>query len=262
MTFKITDQHLFEFHGQGYTILRSILTPQLIRELRPATDAAREIAYRSTVMHQDQVLRPLGDHASELDLTPFRHYVEHPPFVDAIHRIVGPDAELHTEDVGVLFEPRDEPMCTNWHRDISPPEKKWDPFLRQMAMRNASFNSSINCALYADSCIGFVPGSHSRPYTEIEKQVIDAWKDFDAVERDGAPMRMEPADKEMACIETFRAMPNAVTFALEAGDMVVYASNGLHFAHRAPYRKRATLHHNPRVPSRDKWIREHVLREV
>ena len=155
--------------------------------------------------------------------------------------------------------PHDAPMCTNWHRDISPEVKAWDPFRRRMVMSNAAFCCSINCALYADSCIGYVPGSHGRPLTSTEEEVLASWPDFDAVERDGQPLVMDPVEKELACIETFRAMPNAVSFDLEAGAIVLYASYGLHFAHRAPYRKRATLHHPPRVRSCDDWIHQHVL---
>lgn len=40
-------------------------------------------------MHGEQVLRPLGNYTPEVDLVPFRNYAEHPPFVEAIHRIVG-----------------------------------------------------------------------------------------------------------------------------------------------------------------------------
>jgi ectoine hydroxylase-related dioxygenase (phytanoyl-CoA dioxygenase family) len=259
MPFSVSDQHIVEFHSRGYTILRSVLTPGLLRELRPAAEQCRQIARRKTEMHGEQVLRPLGNYTPEVDLAPFRNYAEHPPFINAIHRIVDPDAQVLAEDVGILFEPSTEPMCTNWHRDISPPVKEWDAFRRRVTMANASFNASINCALYADSCIGYVPGSHSRPLTESEERVIASWKDFDAVERDGDPLVMDPVEKEAACIETFRAMPNAVQFTLEAGDAVIYASYGLHFAHRAPYRLRATLHHHPRSEIREDWIREHVV---
>lgn len=258
MPLKVMDQHIVEYHRRGYTILRSVLTPVLLHDLRLAAELCRKIALRKSEIHSEQVLRPLGNYAAELDLTPWRNYVEHPPFVEAIHKIVGPDAEVPAEDVGILFEPRDEPMCTNWHRDINPHQAQWNAHRRQITMANASFSCSINCALYADSCIGYVPGSHSRPLTESERQIIGQWKDFDAVERDGKPLKMDSAEKELACIETFRAMPNTTQFTLEAGDAVLYASYGLHFAHRAPYRKRATLHHPPRSRTFENWVRQHV----
>lgn len=258
MAFQVTDEHVVAYHRDGCTILRSVLTPGLLSDLRRAAEFCREIARGKEDMHEHQVLRPLG-HYPDVDLAPFRHYVEHPPIVEAVKRILGPDAAIPPEDVGILFEPHDAPMCTNWHRDISPELKAWDPFRRRMAMSNAAFSSSMNCALYADSCIGYVPGSHSRPLTPIEARVLASWPDFDAVERDGDPLVMDPIEKELACIETFRAMPNTVAFDLEAGDIVLYASYGLHFAHRAPYRKRATLHHPPRVRSCDDWIHQHVL---
>lgn len=238
MPFQLTDQNVIEYQERGCTVLRSLLTPALLRELRAGVVPAQTIAQRKTDIHGDQVLLELPSYADVLDLTPFHHYLEHPPLVEAVRKIVDPDATIDIEHVQILFEPRDRPMSTNWHRDMPERVQKWDPFRRCMAMANASFNCSIACALYADSCFSYVPASHGRPLTEAEQHAIDQWPDLDAVMRDGDPTVMAPEELELTCIESLRAMPGGVQFTLEAGDVLMYASYGLHFAHRASYRKR------------------------
>lgn len=44
MAFTFTDQHLDQYHTQGYTVFRQILPPALLGELRRVAAKAREIA--------------------------------------------------------------------------------------------------------------------------------------------------------------------------------------------------------------------------
>ena len=71
-------------------------------------------------------------------------------------------------------------------------------------------------ALYTDSCFIFVPGSHIRPRTAVEREVT--------------------------LIRPYDPLPSQVVLTLEAGQTVFYNPNLLHRAVYNPKIRRATLH--------------------
>ena len=65
MAFQFSEEYIAQYYRDGYTILREILPPSLIRDLRRVTDAGRAIAREES-----------GPQAQRLQ--PMERYVEHP----------------------------------------------------------------------------------------------------------------------------------------------------------------------------------------
>ena len=60
MAFRLSDQHIEEFHILGYIVFREILPASLISDLRRVSDTARAIA-RKRGGPQVQRLQPVGN---------------------------------------------------------------------------------------------------------------------------------------------------------------------------------------------------------
>ena len=87
MAFRLSDQHIEEFHMLGYTVFGKILPPSLVSDLRRVSDTAREIA-RERSGPQVQRLQPVGNF--DLDQQPFIDYAELSDLVDAITKLLTP----------------------------------------------------------------------------------------------------------------------------------------------------------------------------
>jgi hypothetical protein len=83
--------------------------------------------------------------------------------------------------LGVLIEPERDAWCTNWHRDwvhhaLGAPRPLDNPgeghtqksAAFDVAFRDTSVFNQINLALYDDSSLWVVPGSHNRFDSEAE----------------------------------------------------------------------------------------------
>ena len=239
-----------EYLANGYHIFRNIIPSSLLADLRRQADIARELAHEING-RQTQRIQPIDQYADRIDLQPFRDYVESPTLKDAVTNLLGPDyTHGHLHIMGLLVEPLDHPWHCGWHRDgvvEVPPEG------RNQEVRDAVdevwhdlriFNQ-VNCALYADSCTWFVPGSHLRSY--------DLPGEFQST---GDPaMHTFPGDcavdAERFYIEHCRQMPGAIPMHLNAGDFMVYRSHGWHTGIYLPYQPRATIHDIVSHPDRE-----------
>src|SRR5437016_6204113 len=117
MPFEFRDEMIHEYLASGYLILRGILPPLLLRDLRRECDKARRMAHE---LHgpQAQRIQPIVKYADKLDMKPFRDYAEIPALNDAIQRLLGPGYSYgYTDIIGILVEPVDRPWNLGWHRD-------------------------------------------------------------------------------------------------------------------------------------------------
>jgi hypothetical protein len=261
MSFQFSDAHIADYHALGYTIFRGILPPSLIRDLRGATDKAREVA-RQKRGTQAQRLQPLADY--DVDMKPFQGYAELPQLKEAIAKVLTP-AHRHgtltahpteaTYGLGVLLEPADMPWCTRWHRDWRDnipglPLAKWDA-----VYRDTNFFNQVNCALYEDSSTWAVPGSHLRRDLPSEVRRFPG-RPIPAPE----PRGETTEEKERWCLEYCRSMPGAARIYLDAGDFMLYRNTLWHLGSYVPYRKRATLHEAVLTPEYLAWA-DRLLKE-
>lgn len=235
MAFQYSDRLREEYFSQGFTLLRDIIPPTLLSDLRKEAETARPLA-RERQGGQTQRLQPVYRY-EELNHQPFRDFLNLPDMQKVVQNILG-ERHQPSEIMGILLEPKDHAWCTNWHRDWGhhipqiPPER-WEWALQQSFMFN-----QLNAALYDDGSLWAVPGSHQRGDTEEEIRCFPS--------NPPEPPRFTPditeAERERVCLRYARSMPNATHIVLNAGDVAFYRAVGWHIGNYLPYHRRATLH--------------------
>ncbi|MCC6444825.1 MAG: hypothetical protein IT210_15375 [Armatimonadetes bacterium] len=248
MPSRFSDSHIAEYYTFGYTVLRGILPPSLLSDLRRATDRARQLA-RERHGPQTQRLQPVG--AYDLEERPFRDYAELPALNEAIRNVLTP-AHYHgdPEILGVLLEPAEAPWCCGWHRDIREDSKGIDAQEFHAFFHDLNYFNQVNCALYEDTSLWFVPGSHRRPF-DLPAETEAAWMDDAAGQGDRSHAALE-----LRWLDYCRRMPGAVCLHLNAGDFAFYRSLAWHLGNYVPYCKRATLHDLILTPDYAVWNRK------
>jgi hypothetical protein len=259
MPFAFTDAHLTDFYHHGFTVFRGIVPPSLITDLRTAAERVREISARQ---RGPNVARSpsVGSLAEELDPQPFRDYVGLPPLVDAVRRVLTPEHDISDlNSLSIFLTHLPGPLCGGWHRDISENDAGIDAEDWKVVSTDPTFFAQINCPLYADSCLWYVPGSAGRPSTAGE---IEAAGPPDDGGPPGARGRLinpdlvgkSYAEAERLCLEHCERMPGAVNLHLEAGDFTIYRPHGWHNGNYAPHRLRMTLLHTAWSPKSRAWF--------
>ena len=207
MTFQYSDQYRTEYATDGFTVLRGLIPPTLLSDLRAETDKAREIA-RRTGGPQAQRLQPVYAY-DEIDPQPFRDFLALPGLRDTVEGILGPD-HRQSDIMGVLLEPEENAWCTPWHRDwgYNAPHVKLDEFFKSVA--NLGMHNQLNGALYDDHSLWVAPGSHNREDLPQERAA------FPAIPPPGPVLNeeMNPTEREHTCLAYARQMPGAVPVSL------------------------------------------------
>jgi hypothetical protein len=237
--------------SQGYLVFRGIIPPALLNDLRRQADIARDLGHEINGP-QTQRIQPLDRYGDRLDLQPFRDYVELPALREAVDNLLGPGyTHGHLDIMGLLIEPQDHPWHCGWHRDgvVEVPPAGRTPEVRatmdELWHDLRTFNQ-VNCALYADSCTWFVPGSHLRSFDlpgETQSTGDPAMSK--------APEELSAAEAERFYLAHCQNMPGAVQVHLNAGDFMIYRNQGWHTGFYLPYQPRATIHDIIGHPDRD-----------
>lgn len=242
MAFEFHDSMVNDYLSQGYLIFRGIVPPSLLSDLRVEADKARHLAHKLNGP-QTQRIQPLEKYGDDLNLKPFQDYTELPELRDAIGRLLGSDySHGQLNIMGLLVEPLERPWTCGWHRDgvVEVPPDAYDETVRAKlaeTWHNLRTFNQVNCAIYADSCTWFVPGSHLRQRDlPGERQTT------------GDPMLRRPPD-DMSNVEAerfydehCRQFPGAVQVHLAAGDFMVYRNLAWHTGNYITYQPRATIH--------------------
>ncbi|KAJ7665739.1 hypothetical protein B0H17DRAFT_1184497 [Mycena rosella] len=222
------------FEEEGFVIIPGLIPPENFSPLESACDhvisRTRDGAWphRRTVGKQ---FPPYGDsdpdswgvqHLMHPDLQEpaFAQWYTSTAVINAVQSLLGcEEAELQMELFNLLINPRSHHFALRWHRDdiagdaTEEEERKaldaWKPHGIQW-----------NTALYADSCLFVVPGSHKASRTPEQR-----------LHSEGQDPPTDPLD-----------MPGAIQVALQPGDSVFYNSNILHCASYDSQARRATLH--------------------
>ena len=244
MAFKFCEQHISNYYHHGYTVLKGILPPSLIEDLRQVMDQVAEIA-RKKNGPQVQRFQPLGALEDDLDFGPIKNYLELPDLNDAVKKILSPRHEIvGLPSMAILIEPLERPWCTSWHRDITEHSDGVDPEEFRRLTLDHTFFTQVNCALYTDVCTWYVPGSDGRPDLPGE---LEAAKQLPDLEGKTA------TEAERLCLEFCQSMPGAVQLILQSGDYCLYRPNAWHIGNYAPYRKRASIHDSVWKPETREW---------
>ncbi|HEY0866255.1 MAG TPA: hypothetical protein VGE01_02690 [Fimbriimonas sp.] len=248
MPYRYSDANREEYLGQGFTILRGLIPPSLLTDLRQETDKARQIA-RSKFGPQTQRLQPVYEY-DELDHRPFLEFLSLPELQRTVAGVLGTD-HRQSKIMGVLLEPAEKPWAMHWHRDWRDNLHGIDAGAFSQAMRNPGMFNQLNAALWDDHSLWVVPFSHDRDDTDEEVAALGAIPP--------PPPRLSEAqtaeERELACSSYVRKMPGAVPVALLAGDCAFYRACQWHVGTYIPYTKRATLHDGFYGPDDLEWQR-------
>lgn len=215
----ITPQQLTHFREQGYVIVEGV-APGMLSELREASERVVARARRGEWPH----VRTCGEGDiwgvssllnPDLGESVFARYLAAPQVLDTC-RALQPDEPLRLSLTNMLVNPVKADYAIGWHRDKGTPAQT--PAEEMADLNGLMGGLQWNAALYAESCLRFVPGSHRRLLTDAER---DIW----------ANHAMDP-------------MPGEVRVKLEPGQAVYYNALGLHKGDYPTTTKRITLHAN------------------
>lgn len=236
MAFRYTDQCREEYYALGFTVLRGLIPASLLTDLRAETDKAREIA-RQKYGQQTQRLQPVYAYEA-LKHSAFRDFLNLPGLQETVRNVLS-EGHQPTTNMGVLLEPAEAAWCTHWHRDWGYNATPMDiaAFFYAVKHQPHMFNQ-LNGALYDDTSLWVVPGSHNREDTEAERA---AFPRIPPPAPELSP-EMSLEARELACSAYARSMPDAIPVALQAGDVAFYRACLWHLGTYIPYTKRATLH--------------------
>lgn len=248
MPFQFCDSMCNQYWQQGYVVFRRILPASLLRDLRPEADKIRVLA-RELHGPAARRLQPLPKYSGvRFNLQPFTDYTQLPELRDAIQRLIGPAApgciyshcSKDMSYLGVLIEPADRPRFLGWHRDgvtdAAETQRKTPDEVAAVAARRLrpTCDNQVNCAIYADPCLWFVPGSHLR--------VHDLAGEVRAAAVNPGEQHASDAEAERAHLEACDEFPGAVRLHLDPGDFAVYRSSAWHNGVYSPLQPRATIH--------------------
>lgn len=254
MKFEFSQQHIDEHREDGITVFRNIIPASLINDLRKEAAKALDLA-RSIHGGQAQRIQPIGHYKEVFDLQIFKDYEQLPALNDAIRQLLGPDAYYNNLDLlGILVGPPEKTNCMQWHMDLSENTAGLDPEHFSQIRLKPDFGNQVNCPLFQDSFLWFVPGSHKALIEDYAIAIANSEQWYGILER------LLDTDEqscdillEQDCLDYMWSMPDARQFNLEPGDFAIYRPFAWHAAFYSNYQQRATLHHGVWTPESYQW---------
>jgi hypothetical protein len=244
MSFKINQTHIDQHRRDGITVFRNIIPVSLLADLRREASKALEIARR---IHgpQAQRVQPVSHYSDIFHLQPFRDYEELPELNDAVKALLGPDAYYNSIDLlGILVGPPTRTNCMQWHMDLSEKTAGVDAQEFSLIRQKPALGNQVNCPLFQDNFLWFVPGSHLTPVADEAVAVANSNLWFSILERlldDSADYCAVQLERD--CLAYMWSMPGANRIQLEPGDFAIYRPFAWHAAFYSSEQSRATLHH-------------------
>ena len=150
MSDTLSDQELEHYREQGYVIPRYRLPAVLLDRLRRTVD---QVLASYTDVAQEDLANPHMIPPSEgPQVNPFLEAARHPPVLDMVQRVLGPDLILWI--TRLLCKPALTGREVPWHQD----GEYW--LMRPLA--TCSVWIAIDPVSTANGCMRFIPGSHNR----------------------------------------------------------------------------------------------------
>ena len=211
---------LRQYHQEGYVLIDRAVPPPLLEPLREAAQRATERTRSGEWPHRRNAGE--GDiwgigHLLHPDLTEptFAQYMASDIVIDVVAELLDvAEAELQLELANMLVNPRDRDYAINWHRDLV--REDLEPADELARLQALKFSVQWNTALYDESSLIIVPGSHTRAKTPRERAIA-----VDAPRSD---------------------MPDQLVVELKAGQGVYYDANLLHRGVYPHTTQRQTIH--------------------
>lgn len=260
MGFRFCGSMCHDYWVQGYVVFRRILPASLLNDLKPEVEKARALAHE---LHGPQAQRlQQVEKYEQINFKPFQAYRDLSELRDAVQRLLGPAAEAYPERSGghfqhwapgrmsLLVEPSARPRHHGWHRDwnaMYPRAEQKSQLPKALAnWHNPIKGNQINCAIYPDASLWYVPGSHLRTYDlPGEAQEFDYHTEAAMDENPIDQMQGTHAQIERAALDKCYSFPRAICLRLDPGDFAIYRSEAWHTGVYSPSQPRATIHDGP-----------------
>jgi Phytanoyl-CoA dioxygenase (PhyH) len=150
MTPVLDNDELHHYREQGYVIPRYRLPPDLLDRLRDGVD--RVLATYTDVAQEDLANPHMIPPTEGARLNPFMEAARHPPILDMVERVLGPDLVLWI--TRILCKPARNGREVPWHQD----GEYWP--MRPLA--TCSVWVAIDPVSTRNGCMRFIPGSHKQ----------------------------------------------------------------------------------------------------
>jgi nicotinamide N-methyltransferase len=217
--YTLTESEREQYREIGYFIRRGIIPPGQIAALKSAVQGLVECSAAGSGPELPWINREklIPDRLGQL-LRPgwirpaFADSLVNGPYFCIAEQILGGPVRYCL--FGMLASGDGKPYIQGWHRDLAPTQGEHQQEVLERVYRTYS---QINAPLFPDRYLQIVPGSHLRPTTAAEREVL---------------ARDPTAD-----------MPGQLIVELEPGDVVFYYDNLLHRGCNPEGRRRWTMHH-------------------
>ena len=151
-----------------------------------------------------------------------------------------PDMSRDYQITGLLIEPLDRDWSTGLHRDYRDLVPNLDVDLWWQTNQDYRCFNQLNIPLFPDHCLWVIPGSHSRPDSRPESQLVDRRSEFlNPRDVPNASSDVEPTQDEL---EKKLIELGAVQIKANPGDVILYRSSLLHCGIYSKKTRRMTLH--------------------
>ncbi|KAG6807066.1 hypothetical protein H0H92_008943 [Tricholoma furcatifolium] len=223
------------YEDQGFVVVPDLISSEDQETLRKACDRVVSLTREGKWPHRRTVGKqfpPFGDDNPDswgvqhvmhpaLGEPAFATWYTSQPLSDVVKDLLEcKDEDLEMELFNLLINPLGHNFALRWHRDDVPEKATEEEEIE--ALEKWHFGVQWNTALYRDSCLYVVPGSHRTARTPEQRKHSETQEP-----------PTNPSD-----------MPGAIQLTLEPGETVFYNSNILHCATYNSAEKRATLHAN------------------
>jgi len=222
-----------QYDEQGFVVVPNLVPPELKIQLEAACDRVISLTRSGSWAHRRTVGKQFPpfdndnpdswgvQHLMHPDLGEpiFSDWYTSDPLLRTICDLMEcEDDRLQMELFNLLINPESHEFALRWHRDDIRETASEDEERQGLSIWNHGIQ--WNTALYKDSCLYIVPGSHKRPRTSEQRAHSNT---------------MDPPKNPLD-------MPGSIQVTLNPGETVFYNSNILHCATYNPNARRATLH--------------------
>ncbi len=207
------------FKQDGFVLVEGGITDHVLEDLRTAVTPL--IENRGDTLRYQTILEPTYFHHAFID------FLNLPNLAEVVTDVLQTDPSF--AGLALLLGANKNTIC-NWHRDFGDTH----PDVPELTKNHATQFIQYNCAIYDDTSLWVVPGSHARLSHDQElayAQYSNKEETFNRQNVDDATMH-----------EVISNMPGAVNVQLNAGDCLLYNPVIWHSAIYKPEWKRATLH--------------------
>jgi hypothetical protein len=219
MEYTLTQAEIDQYQQDGYFIRRGIIPPEQVEALKAdirqllERSAAGEGPEVPWINREQRIPERLGALLRPEWIQPaFIDSLEHGPYFAIAEQLLG--GPVRYSLFGMLAGGDGKPYIQGWHRDLAPIQGDQEMPVLERGQRTVM---QINAPLFPDHYLTIVPGSHRRPTTAEEREVLANNAAGD--------------------------MPGQLVVETEPGDVAFYYPNLLHRGYNPEGWLRWTMHH-------------------